>query len=69
MATPVAYGSSRPKGPVGAAAAEAYTKATAMPDPSRFCDLHHSSWLHEALNLLSEARDPIHILTDTMSAS
>ena len=26
-----------------------------MPDPSRICDLHHSSWLHQILNALSKA--------------
>ena len=27
-----------------------YTTATAMPDPSRICDLHQSSWQHWILN-------------------
>ena len=31
-----------------------YTTATAMPDLSRVCDLHHSSQQHWILNLLSE---------------
>ena len=35
----------------------AYTTATATPDPSCFCNLHHSSPQHEILNPLSEARD------------
>ena len=46
----------------------AYTTATAMqdgncvphhssPDPSHICDLHHSSWQSQKLNLLSKARD------------
>ena len=35
----------------------AYTTATAMQDPSRICDLHHSSWQHQILEPLSEARD------------
>ena len=35
----------------------AYTTATATPDPSHVCDLHHSSQQHRILNLLSEARD------------
>ena len=35
----------------------AYTTATATQDPSHVCDLHHSSWQHWILNLLSEARD------------
>ena len=34
-----------------------YTTATATPDPSRVCDLHHSSPKHRILNPLSEARD------------
>ena len=35
----------------------AYTIATAMPDPSCICDLHHSSRQCWTLNPLSEARD------------
>ena len=35
----------------------AYTTATAMPDPTCVCDLHHSSWHHQILNPLSEGRD------------
>ena len=35
----------------------AYTTATATPDPSRICDLHHSSWQCRILNPLSETRD------------
>ena len=35
----------------------AYTTATAMPDPSRVCELHLSSWQCQILNPLSEARD------------
>jgi len=35
----------------------AYTRATAMPDLSHVCDLHHSSWYHRILNPLSKARD------------
>ena len=34
----------------------AYTEATAMPDASRVCDLHHSPWELQILNPLSEAR-------------
>ena len=37
----------------------AYTTATAMPDTSCVCDLHHSSWQLQILNLLSKARDQI----------
>jgi len=35
----------------------AYAIATAMPDLSYICDLHHSSWQHQILNPLSESRD------------
>ena len=35
----------------------AYTTATAMPDVSRVCDLHYSSWQCQILNPLSEVRD------------
>ena len=38
----------------------AYVRATAMPDPSHVCDLHHNSWQRQILkilNWLSEARD------------
>ena len=44
----------------------AYTTATATPDPSRVCNLHHSSQQRQILNPLSEARDQTHILTDAM---
>ena len=39
--------------------------ATAMPDWSCICDLHHSSWQQRILNLLSKARDQTCILMDT----
>ena len=35
----------------------AYTRATAMPDPSRVCVLHHSSGQRQILNPPSKARD------------
>ena len=35
----------------------AYTTVTAMLDPSRICNLHHSSWQSQILKLLSRARD------------
>ena len=35
----------------------AYARATATRDPSRVCDLHHSSQQHQILKPLSEARD------------
>ena len=39
-----------------------YTRATAMPDPSCICDLHHSSQQCRILNPPSEARDRTHSL-------
>ena len=50
----VVYESSRARSLIGAAAG-AY--ATATPDPSCICDLHHSSEQHQIFNPLSEARD------------
>ena len=41
------------------------TTATAIPDPSCICNLHHSLQQCQILNPLSEARDQIHNLTDT----
>ena len=35
----------------------AYATATATPDPSHVCDLHHRSGQRQILNRLSEARD------------
>ena len=40
----------------------AYASVTAMPDLSRICKLHHSSWQYWVLNPLSEARDQTQIL-------
>ena len=62
-ATPLAYGSSQARGPVGALAA-AYTTATALPDLSCICDLH-SSWWHRILNPLSKSKDWTYVLLDT----
>ena len=45
----------------------AYTTATATPDPSHVCDLHHSSQQRRILNPLSKVRDRTRILTETMS--
>ena len=42
----------------------AYTVATATRDPSRVCDLHHSSLQRWSLNSLSKARDRTCILMD-----
>ena len=43
----------------------AYTTATATPDPSCICDLHHSSGQCWILNPLSEAKNRTRFLTDT----
>ena len=43
----------------------AYAIATATPDPSCICDLHHSSPQGQILNPMSEARDQTYILMDT----
>ena len=45
----------------------ACTTATAAPDTSGICNLHHSSWQCQILNSLSEARDQTHILMDWTS--
>ena len=42
-----------------------YTAATAMPDLSCLCDLHHNSQQCWILNPLSEAEDQTLILMDT----
>ena len=52
-APPMAYGGSQAGGQI---AASLHT-ATATPDPSLVCDLHHSSWKHRILSSLSKARD------------
>ena len=51
-----ANGSSQAREQLGAAA-EGYSTATAMPDPSHTCDLYHRSWQHQIINPLSKARD------------
>jgi len=43
----------------------AYTTATATPDLSNVCDLHHSSQQHQIPDPQSEAGDQTHILMDT----
>ena len=42
-----------------------HNTATATQDPSRICDLHHSSQLSQVLNLLCKARDGTCSLMDT----
>ena len=58
---PLAYGGSQARGLIGAVE-PAYTRATATPDPSRVCDLHHSSQQRRILYPLREARDWPHNL-------
>ena len=43
----------------------AYSTATATPEPSRICHLHHRSWQCWILNPLSEARDGTCVLMDS----
>ena len=43
----------------------AYTTATAMPDPSLVCDLHHCLRQRQILNPLRKARDQTCVLMDT----
>ena len=43
---------------------QTYTTATAIPDPSHVCNLHHSCQQHWILNLLSEAKDRTCVLMD-----
>ena len=43
----------------------AYATVTATWDLSRICDLHHSTWQCQILDLLSETRDQTCILMDT----
>ena len=63
-ASPLAYGGSQAMGRIGAIASS-YATATATQDPSRVCDLHHSSQQHWILNPLIEARNWTRILMDT----
>ena len=46
----------------------AYTTATATPDLSNVCDLHHSSQQHRIPNPLREVRDGTLVLMDTRQA-
>ena len=43
----------------------AYPTGTGTADLSCICNLHHSSWQHQILNALSQARDQTHIRMDT----
>ena len=60
-AAPAAYGCSQARSQIGATA----TRAIAMPNRNRICNLYHSSQQHRVLNLLSEAWDQIRVLMDT----
>ena len=60
-ATPSARGGCQARGPIRAVAL-AYATATAMPDPIRTCNLHHSSQQCWILNPLSKARAWTHNL-------
>ena len=62
--TPMAFGGSQARGPIGAVAAS-HAPATATWDPSHVCDLDHSSQQSQIPNPLREARDRAHILMDT----
>ena len=64
-ASPVAYGSSQAR-VESEFQLPTYTTATAMWDPCRVCNLHHSSWQCWIPNPLSEARDQTHVLKETM---
>jgi len=56
-AAPVAYGGSQARGLIRAVA-----RATATLDPSRVCNLHHSSQQCRIVNPLSKGRDRTHNL-------
>ena len=68
MAAPMAYGSSLARGRIRGAA-EAYTTARAILDPSHISYICHSLQQHLTLTALSEARDGPCILMDTTSCS
>ena len=44
----------------------AIATATASQDPSPICDLDHSLWQYQILNLLSKARDRTQVLMGTI---
>ena len=69
MAAPVAYEVPRLGVELELLQLPAYTIATATSNPSHIRNLHRSLQQRQILNLLSEARDRTHILTDTMSCS
>ena len=63
-ATPAACGSSQAR-VESEMQLPTYTTATAMSNPSLICNLHHSSWPHQILNPLREARNYTCIFKDT----
>ena len=60
-ATPATYGSSQARVKLEL---QLLGTATATQDPSHICNLCYSSWQHQILNPLSEAKDGTHILMD-----
>ena len=62
-ATPMAYRIPRLR--VELELPPAYSTATEMPDPSRVCDVHHSSQPPRIFNLLIKARNRTCVLMDT----
>ena len=61
-AIPTAYGGSQDRDP---SELQLPAYATAIPDASCVCDLHHGSWQRWILNPLSKAMDQTPILIDT----
>ena len=62
-ATSAAYGSSQALGVLWELQLPPTATATAMPDPSLVCNLHHSSWQCRIPNLLSKVRIHFHCAT------
>ena len=48
---------------------QAYTTAVATAEPSLKCDLCRSSWQHQTLNPMSEAKNQTWVLMDVMLGS
>ena len=64
MATPAVYKVPR-LGAKSELQLPGFATATAKPDLSFICNLHHSTWQCQILNTLSEAKDRTPILMDT----